>query len=249
MGIQIGLWAKRIWLVILLMLGMGTSVSAACRQALALGLDISGSVDRLEYRLQLDGLAGALLDPAVAEAFLAIPDANVRLFVYEWSGQSSQRVLLPWTEVATRTDILNISQRLRSTARRPMEPSTAIGQAMLFGAQALASQPTCWRRTIDLSGDGESNSGPQPGRVSTSAVMLGVTVNALIIGAESPPFSDRTQSEIKELSAYFNSNVIRGPDAFVQTAVEFVGFQDAMAKKLLKELQTRAVGALSLDSR
>ncbi|MCX8955594.1 DUF1194 domain-containing protein, partial [Ruegeria sp. NA] len=36
-----------------------------CRQALALGLDVSGSVDSREYRLQLDGLASALTRPEV----------------------------------------------------------------------------------------------------------------------------------------------------------------------------------------
>ena len=41
---------------------------AECRQALALGLDVSGSVDAREYRLQLDGVAGALDDPAVRAA-------------------------------------------------------------------------------------------------------------------------------------------------------------------------------------
>ena len=34
---------------------------AACRQALALGLDVSGSVDEAEYQLQLQGLAAALI--------------------------------------------------------------------------------------------------------------------------------------------------------------------------------------------
>ena len=44
-------------------LAMLTAAPAAaqCRQALALALgpDVSGSVDKVEYRLQLDGLAGA----------------------------------------------------------------------------------------------------------------------------------------------------------------------------------------------
>ncbi|MCW1950803.1 MAG: DUF1194 domain-containing protein, partial [Octadecabacter sp.] len=46
-----------------------------CRQALALGLDVSGSVDVQEYRLQLDGLALALGDPEVTAALLAHPGA------------------------------------------------------------------------------------------------------------------------------------------------------------------------------
>ena len=37
----------------------GSAVAAECRLALALGLDVSGSVDVMEYRLQLDGVANA----------------------------------------------------------------------------------------------------------------------------------------------------------------------------------------------
>ncbi|MFC6686684.1 DUF1194 domain-containing protein [Jhaorihella thermophila] len=60
--------------------------AAACRHALALGLDVSGSVDGREYRLQLDGLAAALRDPRVKQALLAMPAAPVRIAVFEWSG-------------------------------------------------------------------------------------------------------------------------------------------------------------------
>ncbi len=50
----------------------GAGISA-CRQALALGLDISGSVDVAEYRLQLDGLANALQNIEVKRATRRLP--------------------------------------------------------------------------------------------------------------------------------------------------------------------------------
>lgn len=224
---------------------LAAPATAACRLALAIGLDISGSVDRDEYRLQLDGLGGALLSPDVRQAFLAMPDANVRILVFEWGGSSSQQVVLPWTDVVRAQDLQNIATVLQATIRQPFEPSTALGNAMLFGASALASQTDCWRRTLDLSGDGESNSGPPPGSVRDAPDLADITINALVIGADAPPFSDESQSEVKLLSSYFQAQVIRGPDAFAQTAIEFSGFQDAMARKLLKELQTRAAAALT----
>ena len=46
-------------------------------------MDVSGSVDADEYRLQLNGLANALLSPDVAEVLFLLPDAPVRLAVYE----------------------------------------------------------------------------------------------------------------------------------------------------------------------
>ena len=43
-----------------------------CRLALLLGLDVSASVDREEYRLQMEGLAAALIEPSVVEAALSV---------------------------------------------------------------------------------------------------------------------------------------------------------------------------------
>ena len=72
---------------------------AACRQALALGLDVSGSVDEAEYQLQLQGLAAALISDDVLASLMRLPDAPVRILVFEWSGQDYQRVLIPWTDI------------------------------------------------------------------------------------------------------------------------------------------------------
>ncbi len=226
------------------LLALPAPASAACRLALALGLDISGSVDGREYRLQLDGLAAALLDPEVQEAFFAMPDAWVRVFVFEWGGVDTQRPLIDWQEMRSRNDLAALAGRLRATRRAPHDLSTALGLAMVYGGNALADQADCWRRTLDLSGDGQSNVGPSPQAARRSPALAGVIINGLVIGADAPPFTDKTQSEIAELSAYFRAEVIQGPDAFVETAIEFNQFQDAMTRKLLRELQTRAVGFL-----
>ncbi|MDB9698447.1 DUF1194 domain-containing protein, partial [Planktomarina temperata] len=56
--------------------------AAACRQALALGLDVSGSVDEAEYQLQLQGLAAALISDDVRASLMRLPDAPVRILVF-----------------------------------------------------------------------------------------------------------------------------------------------------------------------
>ncbi|MEE9428388.1 MAG: DUF1194 domain-containing protein [Paracoccaceae bacterium] len=219
---------------------------ASCRQALALGLDISGSVDAAEYRLQMDGLANALLDADVQAAFLAIPGAEVRLFIYEWGGFGTQRVLVQWTDITDAQVLASIADILHSTKRLPHDPATAIGKAMLFGAEALVDQGDCWRMTLDLSGDGKSNIGPLPAQSKRQPLLADITVNALVIGVNTLPFSQRPSNESVDLVRYFVSQVIRGPNAFVESAEVFEDFQAAMARKLLKELETRAVGALEL---
>lgn len=228
---------------VLLALALGGPAGAECRQALALGLDVSGSVDSTEYRLQLDGLAAALLRPEVQAAFLALPSAPVSLSVFEWSGSETQWTLVPWTAVRSADDLGRIAGTLRSAERRRGEPATAIGSALLYGARALAQRPECWRRTLDLSGDGKSNVGPRPRDLTSDPPLSGITVNGLVIGQGDAAIGDRRQAEIGDIWAYYTVEVIRGPGAFVEVALGFEDFENAMARKLLKELQTAVVGA------
>lgn len=220
------------WALALALVLWAGIAGAACRQALVLGLDVSGSVDAGEYRLQLDGLAGALTDPEVVAAFLALPDAPVALSVFEWSGPLTQRVIVPWRVVGSAGDLEAVAAQLRGTVRgtvqAAMDPSTAIGSAKRFGAGMLAEQAGCWRRILDLSGDGESNSGPRPREVRPA----GIGINGLVIGGGAPP-----------LAGYYRAYVIQGPHAFVERAAGFADFEAAMVRKLKRELQVLAVSA------
>ena len=51
-------------------LGLAPVAALGCETALLLSIDTSGSIDRGEYRLQVQGLADALADPDVAEALV-----------------------------------------------------------------------------------------------------------------------------------------------------------------------------------
>lgn len=209
---------------------------AQCRQALALGLDVSGSVDAREYRLQLGGVASALNDPEVREKFMAMPTAPIRVMVFEWSGPADQAVLVPWREIDGHAALDEVTETLRQTTRRDASPGTALGVAMIEGERHLAQQPECWKHTLDISGDGKSNLGPPPRDIKARLTPTGITINALVIGVDDPKTGDIRQAEIGELSSYFNAEVILGPDAFVLTALGFADYQRAMTQKLLREL-------------
>ncbi|MEZ5715665.1 MAG: DUF1194 domain-containing protein [Paracoccaceae bacterium] len=198
---------------------------AQCRQALALGLDVSGSVDSGEYALQRQGLARALTHPEVAAALLDRPDAPVELMVFEWSGPGASRSLLPWTAIDSPARLEAAATRIATAPRAALPPSTALGAAMRHGIAALAPRP-CRRRTLDLSGDGTSNTGPQPGPIRAEAEAAGITINALVIGADAAG-----------LQAYFRAYVLAGPGAFTETASGFADYEAAMVRKLKRELQ------------
>ncbi len=209
---------------------------AQCRQALALGLDVSGSVDAREYRLQLGGVAAALDDADVRAKIFAMSSAPIRLMVYEWSGPSDQATLVDWTILQDEAALDGVIETLRQTTRRTATPGTALGVAMQLGRIHLDTQRDCWKRTLDISGDGKSNLGPRPRDLKARIEASGITINALVIGADDPNTGDTRQSEIGELSSYFNAEVILGPDAFVLTAIGFADYARAMRQKLLREL-------------
>jgi hypothetical protein len=209
-----------------------------CRQALALALDVSGSVDAREYRLQLDGIVEALRGDAVQKALLAQPGAPVDLMVFEWSGPQDIHVLVDWKTIRGAADIAIIQETLLQVRRREAAtPGTALGQAMASAFDTLQTRAECWARTLDISGDGKSNLGPEPKGMRAMFDDAGITVNALVIGADAPGFGDLRQEDIAELSSYFRTHVITGPDSFVQTAIGYEQYAAAMARKLERELK------------
>lgn len=234
------------YLIVSLVL-LASPLQAKCRQALALGLDVSKSVDATEYRLQLDGLAQALLHPEITETLLAMPGAPVRLAVFEWSEPGFQRLLLDWQNIDRPEDIDRITQTLRSTQRTNAPPGTAVGSAMIYGTKLLSRQPGCWQKTLDLSGDGKHNLGPDPRDVKQS--VSGVTINGLVIGADITDITDLRQMEIGELSAYYGAWVITGPGAFVETALGYESYQAAMLRKLKRELKGLSLSSLSPEAK
>ena len=214
---------------------------AVCRQALALGLDVSGSVDLAEYRLQREGLAAALGAPQVRAALLDVPGTFVMIAVYEWSGPDNQVEILPWTAIRSATELDAARGRIREVERRREGSNTALGAAMAHGLALLMQVPDCWRHTLDISGDGKSNAGAEPASI---LVPTTVTINGLVIGADDARTGDARLLQVGELSAYYAREVLHGPGAFLEIALGFEDFEAAMTRKLLQELQVIAIGAL-----
>ena len=172
---------------------------------------------------------------------MAMPGAPVEIAIYEWSGARSQRVLLDWTRLETPADVTRAADVLRGVRRAKAHPSTAVGAAMRFGAVMLA-RTDCWALTLDLSGDGTSNSGVRPSVARAELEAAGITVNALVVGADDQGTGDRRQGEIAALSTWFREEVIIGPGAFVETALGYEDYRAAMTRKLLREVRGMVIG-------
>lgn len=219
----------------LIFLLLASQANAACRQALIFALDVSSSVDAQEYALQMQGLAGALLDPEVQALMLSQPSAPVSLSVFEWSGRFDQRLIIDWTSINSAADLAAMAAKLTAQSRPDTTRPTAIGTALKFAGQKLAQRADCWKLTVDISGDGKNNDGFKPKIAKQAPLFDRITVNGLVIGADDPSGDRIVENEIADLSTYFRSVVIHGPDAFIETALGFQDFQAAMKRKLLRE--------------
>lgn len=216
-----------------LALGAGAAMAAAqdCRVALTLALDVSSSVDAAEYQLQLEGVAGALEDPAVRRAIFQIPGMGVALQVYEWSGVNDQVIVSDWLLVDDPGDLDRIAAALRGHGRSFSTSATGLGQALLFGLQQMQRAPACSFHKIDVSGDGQSNVGIPPQMLYSRLDFGEVTVNGLAI-----------ESDEAALGRYYEFFVIRGPGAFVERAEDFSDYGRAIREKLIRELGTPQLG-------
>ena len=214
----------------------GDPAFPSCRHALALGLDVSGSVDAQEYQLQLDGVAAALNSDAVSRILFDGPAAPIKLAIFEWSGPSDQVLILPWTALDNASARAIATEIIVSHNRMGGSDSTAIGSAMDYGLSLLEDQKECWRRTLDISGDGETNSGPRPQDIATQDPNL--IINGLVVGSGDLEAGDQRFADIKQLSSHYRRLVIRGPGAFVETALGFEAYAAAMERKLVRELQS-----------
>ncbi|MEL7100731.1 MAG: DUF1194 domain-containing protein [Pseudomonadota bacterium] len=201
----------------------------ACQLALLLAVDVSGSVDREEYRTQMDGLAAALRDGLVSEALL---EQNAMLALMQWTGSSRQRITIPWTPMTSFADTDAFADRVEADPRVWRNYSTAIGEALALGRTAFKDVAHCTRHVIDVSGDGVSNEGTEPAGQKAALRAAGITVNALAI-----------ETDQTDLTAYFFENLITGEGAFVVTANGFADYPEQIRRKLLREI-TRQVSTL-----
>ncbi len=225
------------WLTAWALAALASPVQAEpCRLALALALDISVSVDETEDALQRQGLAAALVAPEVQRAFFESP-MPVALAVYEWSGRSTQNVVLNWQVIETMADLLSVATHISQSTRSDSGSATAMGHALAFGATLMQEAPKCLFQTIDLSGDGSNNDGYGPQIAYRHFPFENTVVNGLVINAAD------FEGELF-LIPFFENNVLHGPGAFLEIAQGFEDFERAMRKKLERELKGLQIGAL-----
>jgi hypothetical protein len=204
---------------------------------LVIAADVSRSVDEKEFKLQREGFAAAMVDPRVLRAMTGGPTGRIAVIFVEWASEFEQRVVVDWAVIAGQGDAQDVAQRVLS-APRSFWGRTSISAAIEFSMAALARSPfQSDRHVIDVSGDGTNNSGIDVVAARDAAIAKGVTINGLVILSDEPLPTNPTHTHPPGgLTAYFESNVIGGPGAFVIEAEGFETFGQSIISKLIKEI-------------
>jgi hypothetical protein len=224
--------------------------------ALILAVDISDSVDASRYRLQMEGIARSLEDPAVISTITSGPQGAIVLSIVEWS--DSAALTVPWQLIRSREDAIRTAALIRSLEQKAGE-YTCVSRMMAFVQERIVTDiPARPNRVVlDVSGDGIDNC-REPADTALARdglVAQGVQINGLPIivagenetvgaGAYRAPGFGMGSMRIgpgthqTTLDAWYQDYVIGGPAGFLIRANGFEDFERAFKQKFVSEISS-----------
>lgn len=213
---------------------------------LVLAADVSRSVTEPKFRLQREGAAAALADAEVVRAITSGPHRRIAVCFVEWATVGVQNVVLDWTVIDGDATAKRFGDKLVETPRSSIG-STSISGAIDYSVRQIENAPfAAERRVIDISGDGNNNSGPSVTEARDRALEKGITINALVIlTPEAQSFRPEHTNPPGGLEKYFRDNVIGGPGAFTVVAEGHESFGRSLTKKLVQEIAGLPPGTLA----
>lgn len=229
--------ARRLFAVLAILLGLASLTPAMAEEVdlqLLLAIDVSGSVDNDEAKLQRQGYIDAFADERILRAIGSGPKGRIAVAYYEWSDNVYQRLVVDWTVISDRASAEAFTAKLRD-ARISIATRTSISGALQYGVAMFARSPhASTRKVIDVSGDGPNNDGPFVTEARDLTIKAKITINGL------PIINDRPNRmgfpSMPDLDLYYQDCVIGGPGAFIVAARDFENFAEAVKQKLFLEV-------------
>jgi hypothetical protein len=164
---------------------------------------------RLLWRRGLRYLRDQLFDECIAEgtevlrdhderawaadvaAIRAGPSGRIAVALVEWSGILQQKIVIDWTVISNDETARQFGDRIMEAPRAFDKISTSISAGIDFAMAQLDLAPyEARRRVIDVSGDGDNNTGRDVTIARDEAVAKGITINGLVILTQTQTFSN-----------------------------------------------------------
>lgn len=229
------------------------AVKPAADVALVLAVDVSQSVDDARYRLQMDGIAQALEDPAIIATITGGQTGRILLAMVVWADRAE--LAIPWTPIANQDDALELAGRIRHLKRYGGEFTCLARMLGNIGDTVLATLPVAVSRVVvDVSGDGIDNCSPDAVTRANRDTLVkgGVTINGLpiierpgeIVGAGAYRAPDGNLENLRQLESreqltldgWYHDNVMGGELAFILPANGYADFARAIRQKFVTEI-------------
>ncbi len=213
-----------VWVIIVLLQTEKARAQTPVSIELVLAVDISRSVDDVEYDLQMTGIAEAFRHPEIIDLIGRHDGVAVTLF--QWDEAVYRKHMIPWHLLRGPASVLSFAAKVAALERRPARGFTGIGKAVEFGVLLIAGNRFAGRQLkIDISGDGRDNIGSLPSPWRQQARSMGIAINGLPILIDT-----------FNLDEYYRERVISGPDAFLEIAIDYNDFARAFLRKLRREI-------------
>jgi hypothetical protein len=171
--------------------------------ALALAIDISGSIDPEEARLQREGYVMAFRDPAIVRGILDGPNGRIAVAYFEWSDSWMQKLVVDWTLLDSEASIAAFADTL-SNAPISIARRTSISGAIHYAIGLFSRTPyDADNKTLDISGDGSNNDGVLVTDARTEALKRRIAINGLPIINDRPnPFGCTAEADLDQYSLH-----------------------------------------------
>ncbi|MGB3637348.1 MAG: DUF1194 domain-containing protein [Rivularia sp. (in: cyanobacteria)] len=210
-----------------------TSANAATFVDIELSLlvDVSGTIDDDEFDLQKQGYVDVFSNASLFNNFISKgKEGKIAVNLIYWSGAKQQEQVVDWTLIDSAQASEDFANAINATIR-DFRGFTAPGSAIsvatpLFSNNGFNGE----RQVIDISGDGDQNSGLDTATARDNALSSGIdAINGIVIGDSS------------SLKAFYQNNVIGGVNAdgtpaFVVQANTFEEFGTAIDNKIKAEI-------------
>ncbi len=91
---------------------------------LVLAVDVSGSIDEDEARLQREGFATAITNPHILRAIRSGPLGRVAVMYVEWSGLDRHHIVADWTVIANEGDARDFAETISAASGHRSQASS-----------------------------------------------------------------------------------------------------------------------------
>jgi len=199
---------------------------------LVLAVDVSGSINDEELRVERDGTADAFLDPDVIKAIQSGALGKIAVSMLDFSSPQFDKIVIDWKIVQDTASATAFAEAVRDLPRTPGR-RTSVSSALELGTLLLESSEKdiiATRRVIDVSGDGPNNDGNPMTEAHQKTLAQGIVVNGL------PVMDDNANGYFPNLDKYYAACVAGGRGSFVIVVHSFKDFGAAMRRKLILEI-------------